>query len=216
MNRLVVMKFGGTSVEDAGAIERTAGIVAGRVAKGLQPVVVVSAMARVTDLLISAAANATRGDRASALAITERLRIRHHDTAAQLAAGPRLKADPLAVAQVDPALIATHAWMDAEFDGLEEILRGLAAVGELTPRISDMVVSYGERISSRMIAEAFTRAGLNAVHVDARQCIVTDAQHGKAVPQDAAIEERLKQHVLPHLADGRGPVMGGFIGSTET
>ena len=56
MNRLVVMKFGGTSVEDAGAIERTAGIVAGRIAKGLQPVVVVSAMARVTDLLISAAA----------------------------------------------------------------------------------------------------------------------------------------------------------------
>jgi aspartate kinase len=216
MNRLVVMKFGGTSVEDAAAIQRTAGIVAGRVAKGLQPVVVVSAMARVTDLLISAAANAARGDRASALAITERLRIRHHDTAAQLAAGSRLKEDPLAVAQVDPAMIATQAWMDVEFDGLDEILRGLAAVGELTPRISDMVVSYGERISSRMIAEAFTRAGLNAVHVDARQCIVTDAQHGKAVPQDAVIEERLKEHVAPHLAEGRVPVMGGFIGSTET
>jgi aspartate kinase len=215
MNRLVVMKFGGTSVEDANAIQRTAGIVAGRVAKGLQPVVVVSAMARVTDLLISAAANAARGDRASALAITERLRIRHHDTAAQLAAGPRLKEDPLAVAQFDPAMKATQAWMEAEFDGLDEILRGLAAVGELTPRISDMVVSYGERISSRMIAEAFTRAGINAVHVDARHCIVTDAQHGKAVPQDALIEERLKQHVVPHLAEGRVPVMGGFIGSTE-
>jgi aspartate kinase len=215
MNRLVVMKFGGTSVEDAAAILRTGRIVAGRVAKGLQPVVVVSAMSKVTDLLISAATTAARGDRASALAITERLRTRHHDTATQLAAGPRLYEDPLAAARPDPELAATHAWMDAEFDCLEEILRGLAAVGELTPRISDMVVSYGERISSRMIAEAFVRCGLNAVHIEARQCIVTDAQHGKAVPQDAVIEQRLKEHVAPHFAEGRVPVMGGFIGATE-
>jgi aspartate kinase len=78
-----------------------------------------------------------------------------------------------------------------------------------------MVVSYGERLSSRMIAEAFARVGLNAVHVDARQCILTDAQHGKAIPQDTLIEQRLKLHVVPHLSEGRVPVMGGFIGSTE-
>jgi aspartate kinase len=210
MNRLVVMKFGGTSVEDAAAILRTAKIVAGRVSKGQQPVVVVSAMARVTDLLISAATTAARGDRASALAITERLRIRHRDTAGQLTG-----AVDAANNGCDSGLQATHAWMDAEFDGLEEILRGLAAVGELTPRISDMVVSYGERLSSRMIAEAFTRAGLNAVHVDARRCIVTDAQHGKAIPQDTAIEQRLREQVVPRLRDGDVPVMGGFIGATE-
>ena len=210
MNRLVVMKFGGTSVEDAAAILRTAQIVSGRVSKGLQPVVVVSAMAKVTDLLISAANTAARGDRASALAITERLRIRHRDAAAQLAGAP-----DASVNGSDPALLATHAWIDADFDGLDEILRGLAAVGELTPRISDMVVSYGERISSRMIAEAFAHAGLNAVHVDARKCIVTDAQHGKAIPQDPAIEQRLREHVTPHLREGRVPVMGGFIGATE-
>ena len=214
MNRLVVMKFGGTSVEDAAAILRTAQIVAGRVAKGLQPVVVVSAMAKVTDLLLSAAATAAKGDRASALAITERLRIRHRDTATQLtAAGSRDAA--LGNDGANPAVVATHAWMDAEFDGLDEVLRGLAVVGELTPRISDMIVSYGERLSSRMITEAFARCGLNAVHVDARQCIVTDAQYGKAIPQDAAIERRLKEKVAPHLAEGRVPVMGGFIGSTE-
>ncbi len=208
MNRLVVMKFGGTSVEDATAILRTGKIVAGRLSKGLQPVVVVSAMAKVTDLLISAATTAAAGDRAGALAITERLRIRHRDTAAQLAAASGAQGDGAAVA-------ATHAWMDAQFDSLDEILRGLAAVGELTPRISDMVASYGERISSRMIAEAFAQTGLNAVHVDARQCVVTDAQHGKAVPQDAAIELQLRKQVLPHLAEGRLPVMGGFIGATE-
>ncbi|MGA7524777.1 MAG: lysine-sensitive aspartokinase 3 [Acidobacteriaceae bacterium] len=215
MNRLVVMKFGGTSVEDAVAIRRTAEIVAGRVRKGLQPIVVVSAMARVTDLLLSASATAARGDRASALAILERLRIRHHDTATQLAMRPCDLGDPLAFAKPDPELVASHAWMDAEFDSLEEILRGLAAVGELTPRISDMVVSYGERISSRMITEAFVHCGLAAVHVDARQCIVTDAHYGRAIPQDAAIEQRLKIHVAPLTGDGKVPVMGGFIGATE-
>ncbi|MFP5226169.1 MAG: lysine-sensitive aspartokinase 3 [Acidobacteriota bacterium] len=215
MNRAVVMKFGGTSVEDATAIRRTAGIVAGRVAKGLQPIVVVSAMAKVTDLLLSAATTAANGDRTSALAITERLRIRHHDTATQLALGPKLHEDPLAATHQDAALTATHAWMDTEFDGLDEVLRGLAVVGELTPRIGDMIVSYGERLSSRMITEAFARCGVNGVHVDARKCIVTDAQYGKAIPQDAAIEQRLKQNVIPLLAEGKVPVMGGFIGSTE-
>jgi aspartate kinase len=176
--------------------------VAGRVGKGLQPVVVVSAMAKVTDLLLSAAATAARGDRASALAITQRLRIRHHDTATQLALGPQMREDPLAATQWDPELAGTQKWMDAEFDGLEEILRGLAVVGELTPRISDMIVSYGERISSRMITEAFSRCGLKAVHVDARQCIVTDAQYGKAIPLDGPIEQRLKQHVAHCLPRG--------------
>jgi aspartate kinase len=201
MNRLVVMKFGGTSVEDATAINRTAGIVAGRRAKGMQPVVVVSAMAKVTDQLLAAAAAAARSDRSGALAITARLRHRHQETACAL-----LSAE---------AVGALNQWLDAEFDALDEILRGLAAVGELTPRISDMVVSYGERLSSRMIAEAFKERGLNGAHVDARQCIVTDAQHGKAIPQDALIEQRLKEHVMPLTAEGRTVVMGGFIGSTE-
>src|SRR5580698_2537713 len=216
MNRLVVMKFGGTSVEDATAILRTAQIVAGRLAKGVQPVVVVSAMAKVTDLLISAAATAARGDRASALAITERLRIRHADTATQLAMGPQLREDPLAAVRKDEGLSATHAWMEAEFDGLEEILRGLAVVGELTPRISDMIVSYGERVSSRMITEAFVRCGLNAVYVDARKCIVTDAQYGKAIPQDGPTEERLKQYVAPHLAEAGVTTTLGRGGSDFT
>jgi aspartate kinase len=201
MNRLVVMKFGGTSVEDATAIHRTAGIVTGRRAKGMQPVVVVSAMAKVTDQLLAAAAAAARGDRSGALAITARLRHRHQETACAL-----LSAETVG---------ALNKWLDAEFDALDEILRGLSAVGELTPRISDMIVSYGERLSSRMIAEAFKERGLDGVHVDARQCIVTDAQHGKAIPQDALIEQRLKEHVMPLTMEGRTVVMGGFIGSTE-
>jgi aspartate kinase len=199
--KLVVMKFGGTSLEDSTAINRTAGIVATRRSQERQPIVVVSAMAKVTDQLLAAAGAAGRGDRNGALAISSRLRHRHQETARELLS-------PAAV----PAIAAI---IDAEFDSLDEILRGLAAVGELTPRTSDLVVSYGERLSSRMVATAFGERGLNAVHVDARTCIVTDAQHGKAVPQDAAIEKKLKQIVLPLAQSGQTVVMGGFIGSTE-
>src|SRR5579863_950393 len=81
---IVVMKFGGTSVEDPAAINRTAGIVAGRLAQGKRPVVVVSALAKVTDQLLRAAASAAAGDRTGALAISSRLRCRHRDTACAL------------------------------------------------------------------------------------------------------------------------------------
>jgi aspartate kinase len=196
---LVVMKFGGTSVENPEAIARTAGIVAGRVAAGKHPVVVVSAMSKVTDLLLSCAAAASRGDRIGALALSSRLRSRHRDTAAALVK--------------DCAKLQTH--VEQEFNALDEVLRGLAAILELTPRISDLIVSYGERLSSVIIAEAFRERGLDAVHIDSREVILTDSTYQKAIPQDALIEARCAEHVRPHVDAGRVPVMGGFIGSNE-
>jgi aspartate kinase len=198
--KLVVMKFGGTSVEDAAAIRRTADIVAGRVALGLQPVVIVSAMARVTDQLLNAAAAAGRGDKTSALAASVALRARHHQ-----AAGELIPAE---------AIAPIAALLDEHFDALDELLRGLAAVGEVTPRTTDLVASYGERLSSPLVAAAFAARGIAAAHVDARDCIVTDAQHTKAIPRDDLIAERLRQHVQPLVEAGRVPVLGGFIGST--
>ncbi|MGD0444146.1 MAG: lysine-sensitive aspartokinase 3 [Edaphobacter sp.] len=194
------MKFGGTSVEDAQAMKRTAGIVRGRRERGLDTVVVVSAMAKVTDLLLSAASAAGRGDKAGALAIGARLRHRHVDTATALVEAER-------ITRLEQAL-------HQEFDALDDLLRGIAAVGELTPRTNDLVVSFGERLSSRMIAEAFDQYGLNGAHVDARSCIITDASYGKAIPQENAIEAKLSQIVLPLLAAGKTPVLGGFIGAT--
>jgi aspartate kinase len=197
------MKFGGTSVEDPAAINRTASIVAGRVAAGKQPVVVVSAMARVTDQLLRCAAAASKGDRTGALAISSRLRSRHRDTAAALLKDPKKSAELV-------------NWIDQKFDQLDEVLRGLAAILELTPRISDLVVSYGERISSRMIAYAFCERGVNAAAVDSREVIITDSQYQKAIPIDSIIEMRAAEKVRPLVNDGKVPVMGGFIGSNET
>jgi len=197
---LVVMKFGGTSVEDPEAISRTAAIVAGRIAQGKQPVVVVSAMAKVTDQLLRAAACAAKGDRAGALAISSRLRSRHRDTAAELV-------------RDTAGIAALQNLIDQKFDSLDEILRGLAAILELTPRISDLIVSYGERISSRIVAAAFRERSIDAVHMDAREIIVTDSEFQKAVPQNSIIDKRVPEKLLPLTSAGQVPVMGGFIAS---
>ena len=199
---LVVMKFGGTSVEDPAAIGRTAAIVAGRVALGKQPVVVVSAMAKVTDQLLRAAAAASTGDRTGALAISSRLRARHRDTATELVKNTADRA----------ALIDA---IDEKFDSLDEILRGLSAILELTPRISDLIVSHGELISSRIVAAAFRELGVDAAHADARQIVITDSQFQKAVPLDNLIEQSAQAKLLPLIAQGKVPVMGGFIASNE-
>ena len=130
-----------TSVEDAQAMERTAAIVAGGGSSGLEAVVVVSAMAKVTDQLLAAAAAAGRGDRPG------RWRLGAAAAAAyRYGCGSLLKAE---------RLLALQQMLDQEFDALDDLLRGIAAVGELTPRTNDLVVSFGERLSSRMVAEAF-------------------------------------------------------------
>ncbi len=192
------MKFGGTSVEDATAIDRIAGIVKGRVPE--RPLVVVSAMAKVTDQLLAMAAAAGAGDLDKSLELCLKLRERHYTTAGELL-GTGLHT-------------GLHSELGDMFDALEQLLRGICAVGELTPRTSDHVASFGERLSSMIVTPAFVARGLKAVLLDARQVIVTDAQHMRAVPQIDEINHRLEVKVRPLLADGRVPVMGGFIGST--
>jgi aspartate kinase len=196
---LVVMKFGGTSVEDATAILRTASIVAGRLRKNLRPIVVVSAMSKVTDSLLAAAPAAGSNNREEALRLSDTLRTRHLDTAAKLTSGDRLTSLQLTIHH--------------DFDALDDLLRGISAVGELTPRTADNVVSFGERLSSVMVAAAFAETGMDSAHVDARQVILTDDHYGKALPQQDLIEQALEAHVLPLVDAKKVPVMGGFIGS---
>ena len=198
---IVVMKFGGTSVEDSTAMLRTAAIVAGRLRKGLKPIVVVSAMSKVTDTLLAAAAAAGRNAREEALKLSDGLRTRHLNTAAELTSGDRLTSLQLNIHH--------------DFDSLDDLLRGISAVGELTPRTSDHVVSFGERLSSQMVASAFAEHGLNGAHVDARNVILTDAHYGKAAPNERAIENAASSQLVPLVDTGKVPVMGGFIGSCD-
>ncbi len=170
---------------------------------GKSPVVVVSAMAKVTDQLLRAAAAAARG---------RPHRRAGHQLAAALAAsrhGLRAGEERSRSAQTLTLLI------DEKFDALDEVLRGLAAIRELTPRISDLIVSHGERLSSRIVAAAFRERGIDAAHVDAREFIITDSEFQKAAPLDDIIEKRAPEKLLPLLRRGKVPVMGGFIASNE-
>jgi aspartate kinase len=159
-------------------------------------------MAKVTDQLLRAADAASRGDRTGALAISSRLRARHRDTASALVKSPT-------------EIAALLQFIDERFDSLDEVLRGLAAILELTPRISDLIVSYGERISSRIVAAAFCELGIDATPVDSREIVITDSQFQKAVPLDDIIEKRAAEKLLPLIVAGKVPVMGGFIASNE-
>jgi aspartate kinase len=193
------MKFGGTSVQDAQAIDRVAAIVRERLSE--KPVVVVSALAKITDQLLAMAAAAGAGHRDRALELSRVARERHYSTAADLLGAHAFE-------QMAPEL-------EADFDGLDELLRGVVAVGELTARTTDTIAGFGERISSKIAAAAFSQRTIEAVHVDSRHCIVTDNNFGKAVPQFEETDARLAETISPQLERGRVPVMGGFIGSTR-
>ena len=196
---MIVMKFGGTSVQDAQAIDRISGIVRERLHE--KPVVVVSALARITDQLLAMASAAGAGDKVKALELCQSARERHFSTASELLG-------PQAFSQIQPEL-------EADFNALDELLRGIVAVGELTLRTTDNIAGFGERVSSKIAAAAFSLRGINASHVDSRQCLVTDNNFGKAVPQFEETKGRLEQIIKPLLDRDRVPVMGGFIGSTR-
>jgi aspartate kinase len=196
---MIVMKFGGTSVENANAIERAFAIVKGRLEQ--KPVVVVSAMAKVTDQLLAMSRAAGAGDRDTALKLSRELRERHYNTAGELLG--------------TGVFTEFHRELEADFDSLDELLRGIAAVGELTPRTSDNVAAYGELLSSKIVTSAFSARGMNATLVDSRECIVTDSNHMRAAPLFTETNERVRTRIRPLLEHARVPVMGGFIAATK-
>ncbi len=197
--RMVIMKFGGTSVENATAIQRVAEIVRSR--QKLGPVVVVSAFAKVTDQLVLMGQKAASGDSDSSLQLLQTLRERHLATADELL-GKKLSA------KIAPKLTKILAQ-------LEEFLRGVTAVKELSPRSSDFLLSFGELLSSQIVAATLPVLGLEAVWVDSRDCIVTDSAHTCALPLMDETRERSQAKIAPIVKKGRIPVMGGFIAATK-
>jgi len=187
---MIVMKFGGTSVESAEAIERVAGIVRGRLAR--RPVVVVSAMGKTTNKLLAMAAAAVAGQREKALALLSELREFHEREAAG---------------------IGVEREVCAHFEELAELIKRLAVMGEMTPRATDAVSAFGERLSSVIVSARFRELGIDTSHVDSRAVIVTDGRHTQAAPIFAETYRRLAA-TISMMAATQVVVMGGFIGST--
>ncbi|HEV2800758.1 MAG TPA: lysine-sensitive aspartokinase 3 [Pyrinomonadaceae bacterium] len=193
-----VMKFGGTSVEDARAFSRVARIISERHAE--RPVVVVSAMSRVTDaLLASVETAAATGDADAALRSLEPHFERHTQVARLLPAGAR-----------------DELFLELELARREvgELLARVAADNEPRPALQDAVVAYGECLSAKLLAAVLAERMLPSAYVDARRCIITDDAHGAATPSNEETYEHTRAELSPLLADGRIPVLGGYIGST--
>jgi aspartate kinase len=194
---VIVVKFGGTSVADAAAIARAAAITRSRAPR--RPVVVVSALARATNELLAAAEQAAQGQLIVALRGIEGLRERH-----------LVEADALLGNGGDADDV--RAELSAMCDELASLSEALSVLGHLTPRSLDAIAAYGELLSAALVQAAFRRYDLPADLVDARDVMVTDELHTRAVPDLDAITENARRVLLPMLSQGRLPVVGGFIG----
>ncbi|MBZ5498484.1 MAG: lysine-sensitive aspartokinase 3 [Acidobacteriia bacterium] len=198
LNGPTVLKFGGTSVKDASAFRRVAEIVAAR--REAMPVVVVSAMSRMTDALLAGFQTAAAGDAAGAMAALDAQFQRH----------AAVKEDLLG--KEAPAM---ERFLTEARDAVARLLQSAASGAAPAAELQDKVVSYGERMSSCLLAAVLRAQGLEAELVDARACIVTDEDYGRATPLMDQTEYRTRSRIEPLLAAGRIPVLGGFIGATE-
>ena len=195
---MLVMKFGGTSVECAESISRVAEIVRHR--QHMQPVVVVSALARITDQLQSLGALSKAGKLDEALRLLDGMEKRHAEVAHSLLGGRSANV----LARLKPM-----------FEELAALLAAVAAINELSPRTSDRLLSFGERWSSVLVSEALRERHLPVEFVEACQVIVTDGDHTQASPIMGLVASRVESHLKPLLKKSCIPVMGGFIGATQ-
>jgi aspartate kinase len=193
---MLVMKFGGTSVESEKAIAGVTEIV--HSFERRRPIVIVSAMGPTTNKLLQAAREAADGRRDQALAIVDQLRG-YHLTHGLPLAGP-------ASAELD-------RYIRAHFEWLDELVKGLAVVGELSLRSMDAIASLGERLSSLIVAFALRAAGISTQHMDSRRVILTDDRFTQAQPLLEETYRLVRENVRP-AAETSVIVMGGFIGAT--
>jgi aspartate kinase len=192
---MIICKFGGTSVQDAAAIRRLIAITRSRLPE--RPVLVVSALAGITDGLIQLAKQIERSGTAHRERLDEMV-ARHAEAAAEL----------------DGAASALDAICE-EADALKAELDA-AAGRRLNPRELDSVTSRGELWSSRLIAAALEGAGVASRWVDVRGMMITDDRHGRATPYTQVLNTRARETLRPVLDAGLVPVTQGFIGATAS
>jgi len=200
------MKFGGTSVADAAAMTRVVDIVRSQwksQAEGTRPpVVVVSALSKVTDGLIRTIDFARAGDAEKAAALVTELLERHIAISRTLTTHQRTE-----------DLVKA---LRAQFEALAQLVATLAARKSVTPADHDEIVAMGELASSRIVCAAFQEQHLPAVWVDARDVLLTDAEHMVAAPNMDATCRQAAKILAPITARHEIPVLGGFIASTPT
>ncbi|HEV2883851.1 MAG TPA: lysine-sensitive aspartokinase 3 [Pyrinomonadaceae bacterium] len=201
--KTTVMKFGGTSVEGATAFQNAARIVADR--QALRPVVVVSAMAGFTDGLLGSVREALSADAGAGSAALEKHFERHFRVIDVLltSEAPRMR-----------------ELVERSRGEIDEILKRAVTEVEANPQgrkfFEDSVAAFGERLSAAMLAAVLIQNSVSARDVDARRCIVTDDNYGCATPLMSSTFENSRRELTELVESRCVPVLGGFIGSTES
>lgn len=196
-----VMKFGGTSVGSADAIAQTGNILARHAAEG-QVVAVVSAMGGITNTLLSTAEAATQGD-SEAVETARALLLAPHRTALRklISTGERRR--------------QVNAVLGSLVDEAARLLYSISILQELSPRARDRLISFGERMSSILVAAYLEELGVRAEAVNADRLIVTDSEFGSAAPNLDLTRDKTRETLCPLLECGTLPVVTGFFGANE-
>jgi aspartate kinase len=190
------MKFGGTSLAAADAIEKVGRIV--RRLRARRPVVVVSALAGVTDDLLAAAASAAKGRGRGTRRLFDRISRRHAAVARDLGLSGVLGRD-----------------LEKTLAELRDVLHGVALLREPSPRSLDLAASFGERLAALLVAGHLEGQGVPARFIDARDFVTTDDAHGAAQVDLKATARRARARLRPLLRQGVVPVVTGFIGRSH-
>ena len=194
------MKFGGTSVANEEAISRTISIVEGKLSE--KPIVVVSALSKVTDLLYKICDAASKKNRIEMLELSAQLRARHLELYEKL------------LGEDSDVLSAAKSKVDSICNELDTIVGAVCTLGELSERSKALIISAGEYLSSNIICSAMNLRGIKTKLMNARNMIVTGNDYMKAEPVLAEIEARVPA-IVNEAFDGMDAVITqGFVSAT--
>jgi aspartate kinase len=197
---MITMKFGGTSVGDVQRLEEVVSIVRSHLPR--HPVLVASAMAGVTDLLLGTAQLAVRRGTAQVQENINILRERHTHVANTLVQNAERRAE----------LVERQAHL---IDDVSNLYHGVSLLKELSVRSLDAIASFGEMLSCLQLTAILTLRDVPAEFIDARTIVRTDAHFGEAAVDFSVTRECVRKTLLPLVERNVVPVVTGFIGSTE-
>ncbi|MHB0971072.1 MAG: lysine-sensitive aspartokinase 3 [Thermoanaerobaculia bacterium] len=195
---MIVIKFGGTSVGDATHLRCAIEIVAS--ASERKPIVVVSALAGVTNQLVAATRVASAGRFDEVETLLAQIRERHDEIAYEL------------ISQKSDYLESFRHQLDRQMQQIRDILKGISLVGDVSARANDKVVAIGEKLSSVLFSYTMRLKAITGVHVDSEDVVVTDECFGAANPEMERTRAAAARVLLPEIERQHIPVMGGFIG----
>jgi aspartate kinase len=191
-----VLKFGGISVKDAESIKKVEKILKN---EQKDKVVVVSAFFGVTDKLE---------------AVIES--IKNNDTEKAFKLIDEVENNCFKIVKSLKTCRNSETFIKEKILQIRQFLPALALLGEITPRSVDMILSYGERISSFVIADYLNSSGIRTAYIDALQIIRTDGSHNKAAIDISKTSEIAKKSVVPLLKNNCCIITGGFIGADDS